>query len=292
MMLGMFFRNWRLRSSVRYARDVCLLPSHNFQFYEATPWQRAYLTAPDARTEFPDGSFVTVVQTPLFSWIRAFSYTGAEPPFPVTKSRIQIHEWIPSRFPRERAGWAHLAHAVFHAIYWLSGDVHPIWDGQMRRHLREFSKTPHVRIRLGTFEDIERHYHRSQVPVHLQPVYLDSLRKMIAVHPEDVEILVAELAGEMLGAIVVGNDFALRRSFYFLGFFVPGSERMHPVAGLMDAWIRRSKERGFVVCDFGHMCGPRPTILHDGLGYSAFKIRCGVQRVWAPGSFWRIRFQS
>lgn len=281
-------------SRLARVRDICPLTPHH-QWMYAARWM-AHVTASVLPIDyFETGYTITVVANPWITWRRTFTTNGVAPTRTASHSRITVNEWCPSVWPSATANWHRLGIRHREAIVFLDEvdctNFARSWSSQARRHLVAFKKISGVALRIGTLEDIEKNIVHSQVPDRLHEVFLNSVRKHLAVQPETIDILIAESVDDgVLGCFVAGNMEEIQQSYYITGFFKRGTEKKHAMVGLIEWWFRRTIERDYTTLNFGHITGPRPIPgLEPGAGYSIFKTHFGVRRVWWPGSFWKIR---
>lgn len=271
--------NRRLQS----VRDICPLSSAAHSWLYATRWMAAIRSGD------------IVVSNRLFTWRRTFTRDAHAPELAPTKSFITLDEWAPTIWPRAHAGWRRFGIQHREAIVFLQ-EVDPknparSWSSHARRHLNIFKKISGTTLRLGTVEEYEKNIINSQVPPRLQTVFINEVRQHIQVHPETIEILIAENFDGILACFVVGNIEEAKQSYYIAGFFKHGTEKLHAKVGLIEWWFARSIDREYLTLNFGHIVGPHSRF-ESGAGYSNFKTHFGVRRVWWPGSFWKLRLSS
>ncbi|MEI7740914.1 MAG: hypothetical protein WCJ29_00235 [bacterium] len=279
---------------LRWVKDVSLLPNHWFIPHESTPWYAATFIDPKSLFITDRSVTIQVVSNRVITWYRSFTRDALPPPRLKSKSLFQLDEWLPGRSPtREQSiGFARVTGARHKSVSWLTeGDFTKSWSEQARRHLKVFKKTPGIKLRLGTLEELLPAYIRSQVPMDMQDVFMAEVQRHQIAHPDAVDIMLAEheTMGIIAGFIGIHCDEA-KYSLYLLGFFIPEASRMHPMLGLVEWWFTRSRERGLKACNFGVSVGPRSLPFDPGNGYSLFKTHFGAQRIWMPGNYWRLGF--
>ena len=133
-------------------------------------------------------------------------------------------------------------------------------------------------------------YSTSQVPKSLQIALLRTLDKHLTVHPDTIDILIAEKDGRAIACHVAGNCDEAGLSEYIIGAFHPDYKKENPMVGLVDWWYKRSLERGYKTLTFGHMEPPATALPASGNGYSFFKTHFGVERIWFPKNRWKFTF--
>lgn len=262
---------------LKLVQDICPLVPERHRWLYASAWMKRVRSS-----DF-------VIQNKFISWRRTFTKDGAQPLMPPTNSFITIDEWAPSVWPREHRGWIHFGIQHCEAIVFL--DEPRAWSSQARRHLAACRKN-NVTFRLGTFSEFADNISNSQVPNHLQKVFINEVKCHINSHPETVEFLVAQQGGEIVSCFVTGNIDEIKQSYYLAGFFKRGTEKLHAKVGLIDWWFTRSLEKKYTTLNFGHIVGARPIAgIDTGIGYSNFKTHFGVKRIWWPGSFWKFHIK-
>ena len=275
-----------LKDRLKFVADQCPLPSSPIPSLQHTKWYAEGQNLPGTYTLHSDGYTITVFKTPLVSWYRSF--TVNPPSRPPDSSFITFHEWLPKFQLAKTPGWY-----KFGRVYtWAYARVHPNylndWNGQAKRHLKAFQKSG-SQLRLGTKQDVMLLYTTSQVPKSLQKAMLEVLDKHLAIHPQTIDILVAEQAGIPIGCYVAGNSDEDKISEYIIGAFHPGYAKQQPMVGLIDWWYQRSLEKGYTTNTFGHM-QPPSWFPASGDGYSVFKTNFGINRLWLPINHWRVYF--
>jgi len=281
---------------LKHVRDVCPLSSEVFHWRFATKWMGE--VARGEITFVPNGYSMFVARNKILTWRRTFTSDNAVPaPFEST-SLITIDEWAPTIWPRAIKNWKRFGMIHREAIVFLrevdAKNPTKNWSSQVRRHLQSFKKNSDISVRLGTVSEYEKNLANSQVPKRLHQIFINELEAHIKAHPETVEILIAQLAGEVVACFAVGNMDLEKQSYYIAGFFKKGTEKLHAKIGLIEWWFKRSIERGYRELNFGHIVGPPllPFFNSDQTGYSNFKTHFGVTRVWWPGSFWKLTWKK
>jgi hypothetical protein len=128
------------------------------------------------------------------------------------------------------------------------------------------------------------------VPKTLRVALLASLDQHLKVHPDTIDILVAEKNGRPIACHVAGNCDEAKLGEYIIGAFHPEYKKENPMVGLVDWWYRRSLERGYTTLTFGHMEPALSKVHASGNGYSFFKTHFGIERMWFPKNRWRFSF--
>ncbi len=274
-----------MKERLCFANDQCPLPGSPIPSLQHTRW---YAEAHNHASKFswlPDGYTVTVHQSKWLHWSRTFSLTP--PASSGANSLITINEWLPRYEPGYQSGWfafgSHYtsAYATLHPNYLLD------WRGHARRHLKAF-KQSNCTLRLGTRADVAALYVTSQIRTSLQSILMASLDQHLKVHPDTIEILVAERAGQAIACFVAGNCAEANMSEYIIGAFHPAHKHTNAMVGLVDWWYRRSLKRGLTSLTFGHMEPASRLMLAGGNGYTFFKTHFGVTRLWWPKNRWSI----
>lgn len=279
------------RRRLRIVDDICPLPAHPPLSFDGTAWASTVAASIVPIIPHANGYTATILQNRLITWHRTFTVDDVPPePLPLPKSSfLHVHEWGPDIWPRNHNGWRYFSAPNCHAIALLNAttDYHKVWSSHARRHLSTFKKSG-ATLRVGTPEEAAAHCRPSQVPKHLQEVFLRLMHKHLATHPNDIEVLLAEHQGKVIGGFVAANCDAIKQSSYLFGFFHPNAAKLQPMTGLIDWWFTRSLERGYVSVTFGDIVPPHSLPFDSALGYSNFKTHFGIRRVWLPGSFWKI----
>ncbi len=277
---------------LRTVGDLCPIPGNGFWCPSGTRWQGsvAPTIAPIIWRE--DGYTATVMQSPLFTWLRTFT-SGNTPPQNLHEPRslITLYEWIPTSRPQQYTGWKHVGASDLAAVTLLQDDYQTHWSGQARRHLRIFERS-NLTLELGTLDEVDAIYRHSQVPRSMQAVFRNVVKRHLAIQPETVDMLIARAPdGTPCAAFIAGNCEEIKQSTYLVGCFHPAYAKHSPMFGLVDWWFRRSIERGYISVNFGDIVPPRPmpSFLERGIGYSLFKTHFDIHRVWLPGSYWKLK---
>jgi len=282
------------RQELKFCHDVSLLPAHPFQALDATTWKCAALINPTPARFFEGGHTITVIDSPLFSWLRTYTQSSNPPPETSCQALAYLEEWIPGREPSaaEKKDWLMMPNRRALGIYFLDPKKSYLddWSELAKRHLKRLAKEPKLTQRLGNLDEIRKAYKRSQVPRDMREVMICEVERHLAAHPDAIEVLVAEHADlGIVGGFVSGNCDQALQSIYLLGFFTPEARQLPVMRGLVDMWYKRSLARGYRTVNFGLMVGPRPFFLDSMIGFSVFKTHFGVHRAWSPPSFWRLK---
>lgn len=267
--------------------------------YDATHWAAAGQIHPGYATLHDHGFTTRVFKNPLISWHRTFT-TDNNPPHnpqhnPLNNpppSLIRIDEWVPGfQSGVSKHGFRAFGLPRLHGIAELpaESDVTANWRAQAKRHLKTFQKQADVTLRLGSLADIKSAYLRSSVPRSLQGAFWQLAERHLKEHPETVEVMIAESVQHgIVAGFVAGECREASSSFYILGFYLPAAKDSQAMTGLVHHWFERTRAKGLTRCNFGDMCGPNPLPFQSDMGYSLFKTRFGIRRVWYPGSHWKI----
>lgn len=279
------------RRRLRFVDDICPLPEHPSLSFDGTAWASAVASSISPIIPHKNGYTATILENRLVTWHRTFTLDDV-PPEPVPsamKSLFHVHEWGPDVWPRKYEGWKYFSAPNCHAIALLrpGEDYRKRWSSHARRHFSTFKKSE-VTLRLGTPKEVEIHVRPSQVPRNMQDVLVRLMHKHLAVHPQDVEVLIAEHDGKVIASFIATNCDEIKQSNYLFGFFLPEYGKLQAMTGLVDWWFARSLERGYHSVTFGDIVPPLHLPFDSAVGYSNFKTHFGVHRVWLPGSFWKI----
>lgn len=275
------------RDRLRWAYDQCPLPGSSLPSLHHTRWYGEGHNPPNILIWQPDGYTTIVYQSRFLTWYRSFTTTAPKPP--VSPSIFTISEWLPRHEPRGQRGWIPFGKYYMSAYAHLHENYLHDWRSQAKRHLKDFQKSG-ATLRLGTKADVVALYPASQVPQTLQRAMLKVLDKHLAIHPETIDILVAEKDGFPIACYVAGNCDEIKMSEYIIGAFHPDYKKIQPMVGLIDWWYRRSLARGYTLLTFGHMEPGKSRSPFSGEGYSYFKTHFGVMRIWFPRNRWKFSF--
>ena len=274
--------------------------------YDATHWSADGQIEPGYATLNAHGFTTTVLNNPLISWHRTFTTNNIPPPAihggsPAHPGRgpgggpslIRIEEWVPGFYNGPlKHGFTAFGLPRLHGIAELpaNGPVTANWRTQAKRHLKTFQKQTDVTLRLGLLNEIKPAYFRSSVPKNLQSAFWHLAENHLRAHPETIDVMIAESKEHgIIAGFVAGECREASSSFYILGFYLPQAKQSQAMTGLVHLWFERSRKKQLALCNFGDMCGPNPLPFQSDMGYSLFKTRFGIRRVWYPGSHWKIR---
>ncbi|MEK7183065.1 MAG: hypothetical protein AAB776_00340 [Patescibacteria group bacterium] len=281
-----------VKERLRWANDQCPLPGSPIPSLHHTRWYAEAHSDEQKRLWRSDGFTTIVLQSRFLSWYRSFTVAPPKPSSPhtvISPSFITIHEWLPRYEPKPQAGWFIFGSNYTSAYAQLHENYLDDWRSHAQRHLKIFKKSG-CTLRLGTKADVATLYTTSQVPKSLQVALLKTLDKHLAVHPDTIDILVAEKNGRAIACHVAGNCDEAGLSEYIIGAFHPDYKKENPMVGLVDWWYKRSLERGYKTLTFGHMEPPASKLPSTGNGYSFFKTHFGVERIWFPKNRWKFYF--
>lgn len=273
---------------LRFVGDQCPLPTSKIPSVHHTHWYAEAHTDEQHRLWQTDGWTNIVLKNKLITWYRSFTLTP--PHLPSTSSFVTINEWLPRFQPATSNGWKVFGRSYTAAYARLHDRYHNDWNNQAKRHLKNFKRTG-CSLRLGTRHDVTSLYASSQVPKTIRLAMLKMLDKHLLAHPETIDILVAETAGQAIACFVVGNCDEAGVSEYLIGAFDPAFKNLNAMVGLIDWWYKRSLELEYAWVTFGYIEPPTRFRLHDGDGYSLFKTNFGVTRLWFPKNRWQIKFK-
>ena len=176
----------------------------------------------------------------------------------------------------------------FEAVTVLTPEPTKLWSSQARRHLSSAKKNSDLKLRYGTIDEMASMLPTSQVPKSLHQTFLDFAKRHIAVHPEDVEVLIATLNDQPVAGFIAGYCAEAKESSYLVGCFTGDGGKVHAMVALVAWWFERCAARDIVHANFGDIVGPHPFPFDDFIGYSNFKTHFNIHRVWMPGSRWKI----
>ncbi len=288
---------------LRYLSDQSPLPGSELKSLRHTRWYVEAHADPKSLRLNDDGYTQVVFETRWLAWYRTFS---PRPPSPfvyshgkhggnegglhsgnaIKRPKLIISEWIPEhnvRFP----GWFSFGPNYTCAYARLHANYLDDWRSHARKHLKAFQKSQ-CSLRLGTAAEVADLYAVSQVPNSLQASLLAMLNRHLAVHPETIDILVAEVDGQPIACLVAGDCEEVKISEYLIGAFHPKYKHIYAMVGLVDWWYERAIAKGYQQVNFGHIHPPGWHFLDRGLGYSFFKTHFGVSRIWFPKNQWQV----
>lgn len=243
---------------------------------------------------YANGHTVALFCNRFLTWHRSFTRDCAPPPPFEPSSYIYVHEWIADAFPAKHPGWRVFGFASKQGVTFLEPgvDYHLSWSGHARRHLKTFKKSG-ARLRFGTVAELKLHSRNCHLGEAVLESTLEQTDAILEMHPENLEILVAEAAdsGEPLGFFVSANCDEVAQSYYVGGFYTEAGARAQAMTGLIDWWFALSVARNYWSVNFGDMSGPHTPWFDPAIGYSNFKTHFGVHRVWRPRTLWKIRLR-
>ncbi|MFA5945401.1 MAG: hypothetical protein WC802_00625 [Patescibacteria group bacterium] len=293
------------RKDLKYVNDVCpLFTPGVLPPYDATHWAGLGQIDPGYATLNERGFTTVVMKNPLISWHRTFTTDNNplhsdSPAHPGRGkggglSLIRIEEWVPAFLGGSVThGFKAFGPPRLHGIAEIlaEGPVTANWRTQAKRHLRTFQKQSNVTLRLGLLDEIKSAYFHSSVPRSMRSTFWTLAERHLKEHPETIDVMIAESREHgIVAGFVAGECREASQSFYILGFYLPQAKQSQAMTGLVNLWFERSREKQLALCNFGDMCGPNPLPFQSDIGYSLFKTRFGIRRVWYPGSHWKIRF--
>jgi lipid II:glycine glycyltransferase (peptidoglycan interpeptide bridge formation enzyme) len=160
---------------------------------------------------------------------------------------------------------------------------------RMHRHTRqEYRKSQECGVRVRKADG-------TQISELVRLLSLTSERKRLRAHetgyfsvllntydPENVNLLLAEANGEVIGATLEVTDG--RTAYWLYGGFDYGKRHFHPNVALQIEMIRWAQHRGCKYYDLGDACTSWPPLETDkGYGVFRFKTRLGAQaKLCAP----------
>lgn len=275
-------------------KDICPLPGTLHASMTSSRWVVPVAARNRPTIAYSNGHTVALFCNRLLTWHRSFTRDLSEPPPFVPPSYIYVHEWVADAFPSHHPGWTVFGFSSKQGVTFLEPgvDFHRGWSDHARRHLKIFKKSG-ARVRLGTFEEFKKHSRNCYLAEEVLEHTLEQTESVLAEHPEDLEILVAEREGDEtpLGFFIAANCSEVRQSYYIGGFYTAAGARAQAMTGLIDWWFQKSQDRGYLSVNFGDMSGPRTPWFDPAIGYSNFKTHFGINRVWRPRTLWRIRFR-
>lgn len=275
------------QNRLKYAHDICPLPWSDLPVIRHTLKYAQGHYRPEQITTHDDGYSVMTINNRLISWTRTAS---ALEPKPIPQaSLINIYEWLPKYEPKSSSGWLRLGSNYTCAYVSLNRDYSKSWNTQTRRHLKAFLQT-RVIVRTGTPAEVRQLYKLSQVPKNIQRSFISTLDNYLTLDAGNISILVAEYEQQPIACLVSSDYPELKISEYFIGAFDPAHKEEHAMIGLFNAWHMQKLTAGYTWLSLGHI---EPRVAFgpwNGNGYSIFKLRFGISRVWLPASRWRIKF--
>ncbi len=279
---------------LRIVNDIC--PLLGFPSNDGWYWKGVTASSVVPVIEHQNGYTVTDWQNRFVTWHRTFTRDFNVPNLPV-KSFIHIHEWIPSREPpqsitdtlkKSKRKFFKFTADHFEAVAILTPDFVTSWGAKTRYHLTKTQKNPHLKLRLGTFDELSTIMECSQVPKIFHDSQLDLAKKHLKAHPQDIEILIATLDEVPVACFVAGYCTDAKEGSYLVGCFTEEERKSRAMLALVHWWFQRCLDRGMKQANFGGMVGPRPFLFDSQIGFSDFKTHFNIHRVWMPGSYWNI----
>lgn len=279
---------------LQFVADVCpLSEAHSASAFEATRWHAEASYNADQLILLPNGFRATVMENRLLSWHRTFTADNRPVRFS-SRSLIKIEEWVPSTENMiNHHGWINFGVTRRQAIAVVptEGAVEQHWSGHAKRHLKVFQKQTDITLRLGELEELRQPYAKSHIGRSMRNALWDMTERHVKAHQETVDVLIAESKTDgIMAGFVAGNCAEARSSIYLLGFYLPPAAKTYAKTGLVKWWFERTREKQLAYCNFGDICGAKPSIFDSSRGYSLFKTHFGINRVHLPRSYWRVSF--
>lgn len=278
---------------LRRVKDICplLVPQHASM--TASRWIMPVAARNRPVVGYKNGHTVALFCNRLLTWHRSFTRDCTPPPAFEPASYIYVHEWIADAFPAKHEGWRVFGFASKQGVTFLQpgADYRREWSDHARRHLKTFKKSG-ANLRFGTVAEFKKYSRDCYLGEDVLAHTIEQTDSILAEHPEDLEILVAETTdGEPLGFFISANCDEVSQSYYVGGFYTAAGARAQAMTGLIDWWFALSVARGYWSVNFGDMSGPRTPWFDPAIGYSNFKTHFGIHRVWRPRTLWKIRLR-
>jgi hypothetical protein len=229
-----------------------------------------------------------------FGFMKGEYFTGDQEP---GKSRergwgIQIWQCID---PVDcRSGWIRLPQFVRKSTTALidleaqGEDYWSNWSQHARRYRKQWLAQGESVIEVVSKEQFIDAYSQSTLKPSLRAFFTKSIHRYSNVYGTDVSFLVVKerSADEIIAGLMAVYDFDANRTFHPVAFITLAAKKTTASLGLIDYWVRETKQKGIRFLDLGivWMPGDPPS----WKGYSQFKMHFHPRLIRYPAPFLRF----
>jgi hypothetical protein len=218
-------------------------------------------------------------------------YTGDDDPEPPRDGQRRLLVWQTMRRTDLPKGWwrgfPKMSIGLTGYAPITDPDAERGWSSHARRHLARWRRDPTWSVREIGPDEYLAAYARSTQDLVLRVMFGAILKEKLRTHPGLTRILGASRDGRPIEAGFVCVDVPeTAESTHLMSFIVPTARDTSAAVGLMDAWFRASRERGFRWADLGlfwQKGDPR-----DWKGFSRFKAQFGTRYLRYPTPLMRL----